>query len=58
LQKIRNDAEANDLRQKQLPIPTEGFSCFAQNVGNASAAGGDNQVHKLSLGRNIRLPSR
>src|SRR4030095_4188749 len=56
LQKVCNDAEANDLRQKQLPIPAEGFSCFAQDVGDASAAGGDNQVHKLSLGRNTIAP--
>src|SRR4030095_3465625 len=53
LQKVCNDAEANDLRQKQFPVPAEGFSCFAQDVGNASAAGGSNQVHKLNLGRNI-----
>src|SRR6476646_4442597 len=58
LQKECNDAEADHLRQKQLPIPAEGFSCFAQNVGDASVAGGNNHVHKLSLGRNIRLPSR
>src|SRR5205823_7072051 len=53
LQKECNDAEANDLRQKQLPIPAEGFSCFTQDVGYASAAGGNNQVHKLSLGCNV-----
>src|SRR6266550_9322443 len=53
LQKICNNAEANDLRQKQLPIPAEGFCCFTQDVGDASAAGGNNQVHKLSLGCNI-----
>src|SRR5438270_14084923 len=29
LQKECNNAEANDLRQKQLPIPAERFSCFA-----------------------------
>src|SRR5437764_14297585 len=57
LQKECNNAEANHLRQKQLPIPAEGFSCFAQNVGDASGTGGNNQVHKLSLGRSIRLPS-
>src|SRR6266508_1212565 len=53
LQKERNNAEANDLRQKQLPIPAEGFSCFAQDVGHASATGGNYQVHKLGFGRNI-----
>src|SRR5215467_10906357 len=53
LQKECNDAEANDLRQKQLPIPAKGFSCFTQDVGDASAAGGNNEVHKLSFGRNI-----
>src|SRR6266702_5154161 len=53
LQKECNDAEANDLRQKQLPIPAEGFSCFAQDVGYASAAGGNYQVHKLKFARNI-----
>src|SRR6266513_3562969 len=53
LQKKCNNAEANDLRQKQLPIPAECFSCFAQDVGYASAAGGNYQVHKLSFGRNI-----
>src|ERR1041385_1441729 len=58
VQKIRNDAEAYNLRHKQLPIPAESLSRFAQNVGDASAARGDNQVHKLGPGRNIRLPSR
>src|SRR6476659_3237934 len=58
LQKECNDAEANHLRQKQLPIPAEGFSCFAQNVGDASADGGNNHDQKLSRGRNIRLLSR
>src|SRR5438093_12919652 len=53
LQKVCNDAEANDLRQKQLPIPAERFSCFAQDVGYASAAGGNYQVHKLKFARNI-----
>src|SRR6266436_2133347 len=58
LQKERNNAEANNLRQKQLPIPAEGFSCFTQDVGYASATRGNNQVHKLSLGCNIDcLPS-
>src|SRR5439155_833852 len=53
LQKERNNAEANNLRQKQLPVPAECFSCFAQDVGHASAAGGNYQVHKLGFGRNI-----
>jgi hypothetical protein len=53
LQKECNNAEANDLRQKQLPIPAERIGCFAQDVGYASAAGGNNQVHKLGFGRNI-----
>src|SRR5580765_5967917 len=53
LQKECNNAEANHLRQKQLPIPAECLSCFAQNFGDASSAGGNNQVHKLNLGRNI-----
>src|SRR5213592_2349657 len=58
LQKECNNAEANDLRQKQLPIPSERFSCFAQDVGYASAARGNYQVHKLNFGRNIDcLPS-
>src|SRR6266480_3020812 len=48
LQKECNDAEANHLRQKQLPVPAEGFSCFAENVGDASADGGNNNVHKLN----------
>src|SRR5438874_1354946 len=56
LQKECNNAEANHLRQKQFPIPAEGFSCFAQDISDASAAGGNNQVHKLNLGCNIRLP--
>src|SRR5262249_11207687 len=53
LQKVCNDAEANDLRQKQFPVPAKGFGRFAQYVGDASAGGSDNQVHKLSLGRNM-----
>src|SRR5213592_383301 len=53
LQKECNNAEADHLRQKQLPVPAEGFSCFAENVGDASAAGGNNHVHKLNLGCNI-----
>src|SRR4029077_19244248 len=53
LQKERNNAEANNLRQKQLPVPAECFSCFAQDVGHASAAGGNYQAHKLGFGRNI-----
>jgi len=53
LQKECNNAEANDLRQKQLPIPAERIGCFAQDVGYASAAGGNYQIHKLSFGRNI-----
>src|SRR5947199_4868597 len=53
LQKECNNAEADDLRQKQLPIPAEGFSCFTQDVGDASAVSGNNQVHKPSLGCNI-----
>src|SRR6266700_1279837 len=53
LQKECNNAEANDLRQKQLPVPAECFRCFAQDVGYASAAGGNYQVHKLGFGRNI-----
>src|SRR5207237_9141441 len=53
LQKECNNAEANDLRQKQLPIPAERFSCFAQNVGYASAAGGNYHIHTLAFGRNI-----
>src|SRR5207247_1837506 len=58
LQKECNNAELNDLRQKQLPIPAEGFSCFTQDVGYASATRCNNQVHKLSLGCNIDcLPS-
>src|SRR5258705_2163 len=53
LQKERNNAEANHLREKQLPIPAERFSCFTQDVAYASAADGNYQVHKLSFGRNI-----
>src|SRR5438874_6221849 len=53
LQKERNDAETNHLRDKQLPIPAERFSCFTQDVGYGSDAGGNYQVHKLSFGRNI-----
>src|SRR4029077_15215307 len=49
LQKERNNAEANDLRQKQLPIPTERIGCFTQDIAYASATGGNYQVHKLSL---------
>src|SRR5215470_390457 len=47
LQKERDNAEANDLRQKQFPIPAERFSCLAQDVTYASAASGNYQVHKL-----------
>src|SRR5213595_1858257 len=43
LQKECNNAEANHLRQKQLPIPAERFSCFTQDVGYASAGGGNYQ---------------
>jgi hypothetical protein len=53
LQKVCNNAEANDLRQKQLPIPAKRVGCFAKDVGYTSAAGGNYQVHKLSFGRNI-----
>src|SRR5439155_4097953 len=53
LQKECNNAEANDLRQKQLPIPSERFSCFTQNVGYSSATGSNYQVHKLIFWRNI-----
>src|SRR5207247_3865197 len=53
LQKECNNAEANDLRQKQLPIPAERFGCFAQDVGYASVAGGNYQIHRLRFGRNI-----
>src|SRR5436190_15595534 len=55
LQKECNNAEADHLRQKQLPIPPESFSRLAQNISDASAAGGNNHVHKLSPGRNIRI---
>src|SRR6516162_7162016 len=41
LQKECNNAEANHLRQKQLPIPAKRFSCFAKDVGYASTAGGN-----------------
>src|SRR3982750_3130321 len=59
LQKECNNAEADHLRQKQLPIPAESFSRLAQNISDASARSGNNHVHKLSPGRNIhRLPSR
>src|SRR5215217_7533543 len=47
LQKECNNAEANHLRQKQLPIPAERFSCFTQDVSYASGSGGNYQVHKL-----------
>src|SRR6476620_1593064 len=58
LQKECNDAEANHLRQKQLPIPAKRFGCIAQDISDASATRGNNQVHKLSLGCNIDcLPS-
>src|SRR5262249_29652368 len=54
LQKECNDAEANDLREKQLPIPAERFGCLLQDIGHASATGdGNYQVHKLCFGRNI-----
>src|SRR5215470_601430 len=49
LQKECNNAEANDLRQKQLPIPAEVVSRFAQDVGYASAAGGKYRYHKIKL---------
>jgi len=39
--------------RNNFPIPAERFSCFAQNVGYASAAGGNYQIHKLGFGRNI-----
>src|SRR5436190_56314 len=55
LQKECNNAEADHLRQKQLPIPAESFSRLAQNISDASAARGNNRVHKLSRGRNIRI---
>src|SRR5580765_7966396 len=53
LQKVCDDAEADDLRQKQFPIPAKRFGCIAQDISNASATRGNNQVHKLSLGCNI-----
>src|SRR4030095_8450866 len=53
LQKVCNNAEANDLRQKQFPIPAKRIGCFAQDVGYASAGGGNDQIHKLSFGRNM-----
>src|SRR4029450_8672747 len=53
LQKLCDDAETDDLRQKQLPIPAESFGCIAQDISDASATRGNNQIHKLSLGCNI-----
>src|SRR5262249_48408798 len=50
-QKERDDAEADHLRKKELPIPAEGLSRFAYNVGRASA-GGNYHIHNLNLGRN------
>src|SRR5947207_15923024 len=58
LQKVCNNAEADDLRQKQFPIPAKRFGCIAQDISDASPTRGNNQVHKLSLGRSIRLRSR
>src|SRR4030095_10726188 len=49
LQKERNNAEANDLRQKQLPVPAEHMSCFTHNVADASAGGGKYRYHKIKL---------
>src|SRR5207244_11934553 len=53
LQKVCDDAEADDLRQKQFPIPAKRFGCIAQDISDASATRGNNHVHKLSLGCNI-----
>ena len=51
-EKIRKElAEADDLRQKQLPIPAEGVGCFAQDIGNASGGGGNYHIHNLNFGR-------
>jgi hypothetical protein len=59
LQKVRNDAEANNLRQKQFPIPAKRIGRFAQDVGHASAGGGNDQIHKVSFGRNMEcLPGK
>src|SRR5678816_4333439 len=44
LQKECNNAEANNLRQKQLPVPAEGFGCIAQDISDASATRGNNQI--------------
>src|SRR5947207_7943928 len=41
LQKKCDDAETNDLRQKQLPIPAERLGCIAQDIRDASATRGD-----------------
>src|SRR4029077_1245049 len=49
LQKERNNAEANDLRKKQLPVPAEHFSCFTHNVADASVGGGKYRYHKVKL---------
>src|SRR5215469_6061756 len=46
LQKVCNNAEANDLRQKQLPVPAEHLSCFARNVADAAAGGGKYRYHR------------
>src|SRR4030095_167501 len=48
LQKERNNAEPNDLRQKQLPVPAEHFSCLTHNVADASAGGGKYRYHKIN----------
>src|SRR5262249_21985256 len=59
LQKERNNAEANDLRQNQLPVPAEHISCFTHNVADASAGGSKYRYHKIKLVHaQANLPAR
>src|SRR5262249_17190722 len=48
-QKVCKNAEANDLRQKQLPVPAEHLSCFTHNVADAAAGGGKYRYHRIKL---------
>src|ERR1700730_1346577 len=48
-----DNAEANDLRQEELPIPAECLGGSAQHVSHAAAGSRDYQSHRLNFERKL-----
>src|SRR5207248_6782326 len=52
-QQERNDAKADHLREKELPIPAESFGRIAKHLAKTlgSSRSGDDDIHKMKLAR-------